>query len=264
VNKLFPSAREAVADVRDGVSLGVGGFGLSGIPWILIGALLEQGATRLTVVSNNCGVDGAGLGLLLEAHRVDRVIASYVGENREFARQYLSGELHVELTPQGTLAERLRAGGSGIGAFYTPTGVGTQVADGGLPWRYHADGSIAEASTPKEVRQFGGRNMVLEEGIRTDVALIRAAVADAAGNARFHAAARNFNVPVAMAGGVTIVEAERIVPVGAIDPDDVHLPGIFVQRVVALSPEESGRKDIEKRTTRPRPSGDSAHPKESR
>ena len=252
MNKLFANAAEAVADVSDGASLGVGGFGLSGIPWILIKALLDQGAAGLTVVSNNCGVDGAGLGLLLEAHRIDRVIASYVGENKEFARQYLAGELHVELTPQGTLAERLRAGGSGIGGFYTPTGVGTEVADGGLPWRYHPDGSIAEASTPKEVRDFGGRKMVLEEGINTDVALVRAAVADSAGNARFHAAARNFNVPVAMAGAVTILEAEEIVAVGAIDPDDVHLPGIFVQRVIALSAEEAQRKDIEKRTIRPR------------
>ncbi len=250
---MFATAAEAVADVHDGASLGVGGFGLSGIPWILIEAVLHQGATALTVVSNNCGVDGAGLGLLLEAHRVDRVIASYVGENKEFARQYLAGELHVELTPQGTLAERLRAGGSGIGGFYTPTGVGTQVADGGLPWRYHPDGTIAEASTPKEVRDFGGRKMVLEEGIHTDVALVRAAVADSAGNARFHAAARNFNVPVAMAGAVTILEAEQIVPVGTIDPDDVHLPGIFVQRVVPLSSDQAHRKEIEKRTIRPRP-----------
>ncbi len=252
MNKLFASAAAAVADVRDGAVVGVGGFGLSGIPWVLITALLDQGATGLTVVSNNCGVDGAGLGLLLEAHRIDRVIASYVGENKEFARQYLSGELHVELTPQGTLAERLRAGGSGIGGFYTPTGVGTQVADGGLPWRYHPDGTIAQASPPKEVREFHGRKMVLEEGIHTDVALVRAAVADAAGNARFHAAARNFNVPVAMAGSVTIVEAEAIVPIGAIGPDDVHLPGIFVQRVVALSPAQAAAKDIEKRTVRPR------------
>ncbi len=254
MNKIVASAAEAVADVQDGASLAVGGFGLSGIPWVLIGALLDQGATRLTVVSNNCGVDGAGLGLLLEANRIERVIASYVGENREFARQYLAGELHVELTPQGTLAERLRAGGSGIGGFYTPSGVGTQVADGGLPWRYHPDGSIAEASRPKEVRDFHGRPMVLEEGIRTDVALVRAAVADAAGNARFHAAARNFNVPAAMAGGICILEAEEIVPIGAIDPDDVHLPGIFVQRVVALTSEQAISKVVEKRTVRARPS----------
>lgn len=250
MNKLVPSAAEAVADIAHGSSLAVGGFGLSGIPWTLIQALLEQGAGGLTVVSNNCGVDGAGLGLLLEAHRIDRVIASYVGENKEFARQYLAGELHVELTPQGTLAERLRAGGSGIGAFYTPAGVGTQVADGGLPWRYAADGSIAEASKPKEVRAFGGRPMVLEEGIRTDLALVRAAQADAAGNARFHAAAGNFNLPVAMAGGITILEAEEIVPIGAIAPDDVHLPGIFVQRVVALTHDQATAKRIEKRTVR--------------
>ncbi len=255
MNKIVASAVAAVADVPDGASLAVGGFGLSGIPWVLIRALLDQGATGLTVVSNNCGVDGAGLGLLLEAHRIDRVIASYVGENKEFARQYLAGELHVELTPQGTLAERLRAGGSGIGAFYTPTGVGTQVADGGLPWRYHPDGSIAEASKPKEVREFHGRAMVLEEGIHTDVALVRAAVADSAGNARFHAAARNFNVPAAMAASITILEAEEIVPVGSIGPDDVHLPGIFVQRVIVLDPQQARTKNIEKRTTRARASG---------
>ena len=149
LNKLVGSPAEAVADIPDGASLAVGGFGLAGIPWFLIDALLEQGASDLTIVSNNCGVDGGGLGLLLESHRIARVIASYVGENKEFARQYLSGELTVELTPQGTLAERLRAGGSGIGAFFTPTGVGTLVADGGLPWRYHPDGSVALASPPE-------------------------------------------------------------------------------------------------------------------
>ncbi len=250
MDKIVASAAAAVADIPPGSSIAVGGFGLAGIPSVLITALLEQGAGDLTVVSNNCGVDGAGLGLLLSAGRVRRVIASYVGENREFARQYLAGELHVELTPQGTLAERMRAGGSGIGAFFTPTGVGTQVADGGLPWRYHPDGTVAEASLPKEVRTFGGREMVLEEGIRTDLAFVRAAVADAAGNARFHAAARNFNVPAAMAGAITILEAERIVPVGALAPDDVHLPGIFVQRVVALSPEQAADKSVEKRTVR--------------
>jgi 3-oxoacid CoA-transferase subunit A len=250
MNKVSGSAAEAVADIPAGASLAVGGFGLSGIPWMLIQALLDQGATGLSVVSNNCGVDGAGLGLLLEGHRIERVIASYVGENKEFARQYLAGELHVELTPQGTLAERLRAGGSGIGGFFTPTGVGTQVADGGLPWRYRPDGSLAEVSAPKETRDFGGRTMVLEEGIRTDFALVRAAQADSAGNARFHAAARNFNVPVAMAGNITILEAEEVVPVGAIGPDDVHLPGIFVQRVVALTPEQAAAKQIEKRTVR--------------
>lgn len=253
VNKLVSCAAEAVADIPDGASLAVGGFGLAGIPWFLIEALLEQGAGDLRIVSNNCGVDGAGLGLLLEAHRISRVIASYVGENKEFARQYLSGELTVELTPQGTLAERLRAGGSGIGAFFTPTGVGTLVADGGLPWRYHPDGSVALASPPKEVRTFGGRQMLLEESIVTDYALVRAAVADRAGNCVFHAAARNFNPPAAMAGRLTIVEAEEVVEVGDLNPDDVHLSGIFVQRVVALTPEQASRKGIEKRTTRPRP-----------
>lgn len=252
LDKVVDSAVEAVADIGDGASLAVGGFGLAGIPWFLIDALLEQGAADLTIVSNNCGVDGAGLGLLLEAGRIGRVIASYVGENREFGRQYLAGELTVELTPQGTLAERLRAGGSGIGAFFTPTGVGTFVAEGGLPWRYHPDGTVALSSPPKEVRSFGGREMVLEEAIVTDFALIRAAVVDRAGNCRFHAAARNFNPPAAMAGRVTVVEAEEIVDVGELDPDEVHLPGIFVQKILQLTPEQALRKDIEKRTVRPR------------
>lgn len=252
IDKVVGSAAEAVSDIPDGASLAVGGFGLAGIPWFLIGALLEQGAGELTVVSNNCGVDGAGLGLLLEAGRISRVIASYVGENKEFARQYLSGELTLELTPQGTLAERMRAGGSGIGAFFTPTGVGTLVADGGLPWRYHPDGSVAVASPPKEVRTLGGKEMVLEESIVTDYALVRAAVVDKAGNCKFHAAARNFNPPAAMAGRVTVVEAEKVVEVGELHPDEVHLPGIFVKRIVALTPEQAAHKDIEKRTIRRR------------
>jgi 3-oxoacid CoA-transferase subunit A len=250
LDKVVASAEAAVADVADGSSLAVGGFGLSGIPWILIEALLDHGAADLTVVSNNCGVDGAGLGLLLAERRISRVIASYVGENREFARQFLSGELQVELTPQGTLAERLRAGGCGIGAFFTPTGVGTLVADGGLPWRYHPDGSVAVASQPKEVRTFGGVQQVLEESIATDFALVRAAVADRHGNCIFHTAARNFNPPAAMAGRVTIVEAERVVEAGAISPDAVHLPGVYVHRVVELTAEQAERKQIEKRTVR--------------
>lgn len=258
LDKTVGSAADAIRDIPDGASLAVGGFGLAGIPWFLIEALLAQGARDLTVVSNNCGVDGAGLGLLLEARRINRVIASYVGENKEFARQYLAGELTVELTPQGTLAERLRAGGSGIGAFFTPTGTGTLVADGGLPWRYHADGTVALASPPKEVRVFNGRQMLLEESIVTDYALVRAAVADKAGNCVFHAAARNFNPPAAMAGRITVVEAERVVDVGELHPDDIHLPGVFVQRVVALTPEQAARKEIEKRTTRPRPPRESA------
>jgi 3-oxoacid CoA-transferase subunit A len=253
LNKVVGSAAEAVADIPNGASLAVGGFGLAGIPWFLIEALLEQGASDLTIVSNNCGVDGAGLGLLLEARRINRVIASYVGENKEFGRQYLAGELTVELTPQGTLAERLRAGGSGIGAFFTPTGVGTLVAEGGLPWRYHPDGTVALASPPKEVRTFGGQEMVLEESIVTDYGLVRAAVVDKAGNCRFHAAARNFNPPAAVSGRTTVVEAERVVEVGEMHPDDIHLPGIFVKRIVALTPKQAIHKDIEKRTTRPRP-----------
>ena len=249
-DKLFDSAAAAVADVRDGASVAVGGFGLAGIPWILIEALLEQGASELTVVSNNCGVDGAGLGLLLENRRISRVIASYVGEHKEFARQYLAGELTVELTPQGTLAERLRAGGAGIGAFYTPTGAGTLVEHGGIPWRYDAEAVVVQASPPKETRTFQGRPMVLEESIVTDVALIRAAVVDRAGNCVFHAAARNFNPTVATAGRLTIVEAEQVVDVVVLGPDEIHLPGVFVQRVVELTPEQAQRKSIEQRTVR--------------
>ncbi|SDO71159.1 CoA transferase subunit A [Lentzea jiangxiensis] len=252
LDKVVGGPAEAVAGIRSGSSVAVGGFGLAGIPWFLIEALLHQGADDLTIVSNNCGVDGAGLGLLLEHRRISRVIASYVGENKEFARQYLAGELTVELTPQGTLAERLRAGGSGIGAFYTPTGVGTLVSEGGLPWRHHPDGTVALASPPKEVRTFHGKEMVLEESIVTDTALVRAAVADRAGNCVFHAAARNFNPAAAMAGRFTVVEAERVVEAGEIHPDQVHLPGVFVQSVVALTPEQAARKDIEKRTTRAR------------
>jgi 3-oxoacid CoA-transferase subunit A len=252
MDKVVGSAAEAVADIRDGSSIGVGGFGLSGIPWILIDALLGQGATDLTVVSNNCGVDGAGLGVLLGEHRIARVIASYVGENKEFARQFLAGELEVQLTPQGTLAEKLRAGGAGIPAFYTPTGVGTPVSEGGLPWRYGPEGDVVLASPGKEVRTFGGRECVLEDSITTDFALVRAAVGDRHGNLVFTKAARNFNPVVAMAGAVTIAEVEELVDPGQIDPDDVHLSGIFVQRVVALSAEQAADKRIERRTVRPR------------
>ncbi len=250
MDKLVASASEAVADVPDGASLAVGGFGLSGIPWVLVAALLEQGASSLTVVSNNCGVDGAGLGVLLAKRRIDRVIASYIGDNKEFARQFLGGELQVELTPQGTLAERLRAGGAGIPAFFTATGVGTLVAEGGLPWKYDEEGRVEVVSPPKEVREFGPRLYLLEEAIVTDFALVRAAIADRHGNAVFHAAAPNFNPVVATAGRITVVEAERVVEPGEIAPSDVHLPGVFVQRVVALTPQEAADKRIEKRTVR--------------
>ncbi|CQR61218.1 CoA transferase subunit A [Streptomyces leeuwenhoekii] len=250
MNKVRPSAAEAVADIPDGASLAVGGFGLSGVPDVLIRALHDQGAGGLEVVSNNCGVDGRGLGVLLAAGRIARVTGSYVGENKEFARQYLSGELEVELTPQGTLAERLRAGGAGIPAFYTPAGVGTQVARGGLPWRYAADGSVAVASPPKETRDFAGRPHVLEHGITTDYALVRAWRGDRHGNLVFRRAAANFNPLAAMAGRITIAEVEELVEPGGLRPDEVHLPGIYVQRVVELSPAEAADKQIEKRTVR--------------
>jgi 3-oxoacid CoA-transferase subunit A len=247
MDKTVATAAEAVADIPDGASLAVGGFGLCGIPFVLIEALLEQGTGGLRTVSNNCGVDGTGLGKLLDAGRIARTTGSYVGENREFARQFLAGELEVELCPQGTLAERLRAGGAGIPAFYTPAGVGTPVADGGLPWRYAADGSIAVGSPPKEVREFDGDRFVLERAIVTDFALVRAAIGDRHGNLVYAASAQNFNPLCAMAGRVTIAEVERLVEPGEIPPEQVHTPGVFVRRVVAVGAEG---KTIEKRTTR--------------
>jgi 3-oxoacid CoA-transferase subunit A len=248
VNKVSASAAAAVADIPDGASLAVGGFGLSGVPEVLVRALHDQGATGLRVVSNNCGVDGRGLGVLLAAGRIARVTGSYVGENKEFARQYLSGELEVELTPQGTLAERLRAGGAGIPAFYTPAGVGTQVARGGLPWRYAPDGSVSVASPAKETREFAGRPHVLEHGITTDYALVRAWRGDRHGNLCFRRAAANFNPLAAMAGKVTIAEVEELVEPGELAPDDVHLPGVFVQRLVVLTPEQAADKPVERLT----------------
>jgi 3-oxoacid CoA-transferase subunit A len=247
VDKVVATAAEAVADIGDGASLAVGGFGVCGIPHVLIQALLELGSTDLETVSNNCGLDEAGLGVLLSAKRIRRTIGSYVGENREFARQYLGGELEVELTPQGTLAERLRAGGTGIPAFYTPAGVGTLIAEGGLPWRYNSNGSVALASPPKEIREFGGRRYVLERGIVTDFALVRAARGDRHGNLSYDASARNFNPLCAMAGRITIAEVEKLVEPGELDPEQVHTPGVFVQRVVEVG--EAG-KLIEKRTVR--------------
>jgi 3-oxoacid CoA-transferase subunit A len=257
-DKVFSSAAEAVADIASGSSLAVGGFGLCGIPDVLIGALHDKGVDDLRVVSNNCGVDGWGLGVLLADHRISRVIASYVGENKEFARQFLSGELEVELTPQGTLAERMRAGGAGIPAFYTVTGVGTQVADGGLPWRYAPDGSVSVASPPKETREFdlGGerRTYVLEESIVTDFALVHAWKGDRSGNLVFRESARNFNPLCATAGKVTVAQVEELVDIGEIRPEDVHVPGVYVQRVVDVAGQTEKR--IERRTTRPRPGSD--------
>ncbi len=253
IDKVVPDPVDAVADIADGASLAVGGFGVCGVPETLIEAVVKTGAARLSVVSNNCGLDGVGLGLLLNERRIARATSSYVGENAEFARQYLAGELEVELVPQGTLAERMRAGGCGIPAFYTLGGVGTLVSDGGLPWRYDPDGSVALASPSKEVRRFGERDYVLEEAIVCDFALVHAWRADRVGNLVFKESARNFNPLCAMAGKVTIVEAEEVLATGELPPDEVHLPGIFVQRVVPLP--AGIDKRIEKRTVRPRPAG---------
>jgi 3-oxoacid CoA-transferase len=223
----------------------VGGFGLCGIPMDFISALATRGVRGLRIVSNNCGVDGWGLGVLLEAGQIARMTSSYMGEHTEFARRFMSGELEVELVPQGTLAERLRAGGAGIPAFYTPVGAGTEIASSGIPLRYAADGSVAMYSGPHEVRILDGDEVVLERAITCDFGLVHAAAADTEGNLVFHSTARNFNPLCAMAGRLTIAEAEEIVPVGSLDPDEIHLPGIFVQRVVPASPRTPKR--VEKR-----------------
>src|SRR5437764_7299640 len=249
MNKVVTDPEAAVAVIPDGASIAVGGFGLCGIPMGLIDALHRSGTRQLSVVSNNCGVDDWVLGVLLKAGRISRMTSSYVGENKEFARQYLAGELEVELTPQGTLAERLRAGGSGIPAFFTATGVGTQIAEGGLPWRYAADGSVAVASPAKETRQYGERDYVLEDAITTDFGLVHALLGDRHGNLVFHESARNFNPLCAMAGRVTIAEVEQLVEPGGLDADRIHLPGVFVQRVVHVP---AGEKRIERRTVRPK------------
>jgi 3-oxoacid CoA-transferase subunit A len=228
VNKLFPSAAEALKGVvQDGQLMAVGGFGLCGIPEALIDALRDSGVKGLTVISNNAGVDGLGLGKLLETRQITKMISSYVGENKEFERQFLAGELAVEFTPQGTLAEKLRAGGAGIPAFFTKTGVGTQVAEG------------------KELREFDGETYVMEHALVPAVSLVKAFRADKSGNLQFRLTARNFNPVVAMAGKVCIVEVEHLVETGEIAPDDVHLPGIYVNRIVHNPNPE---KRIEKRT----------------
>ncbi len=254
LDKVVATAAEAVADIASGSSIAAGGFGLSGIPQQLVTALHELGSDNLSVVSNNCGVDDWGLGILLRDRRIARMTSSYVGENKEFARQYLSGELEVELTPQGTLAERLRAGGCGIPAFFTATGVGTQVAEGGMPWRYATDGSVAVASPPKETRSFTvrgeTRDYVLEQGIVCDFALVHAWKGDRQGNLVFHESARNFNPLCAMAGRITIAQVEHLVEPGELDADSIHLPGVFVQRVVHVGADIEKR--IERRTVRQR------------
>ena len=230
MNKIYPSAEAALADVvKDGQTIAVGGFGLCGIPEALIEALMRSGVRNLTAISNNAGTDGFGLGKLLTTRQIRKMISSYVGENAEFERQYLSGELELEFTPQGTLAEKLRAGGAGIPAFFTRTGLGTIVAEG------------------KEVREFDGRKYVMERSLTADIGLIKAWKGDAAGNLVYRKTSRNFNPMVAMAGRVTVAEVEVMVGVGEIDPDHVHTPGIFVQRIVHNPDPE---KRIEQRTTR--------------
>jgi 3-oxoacid CoA-transferase subunit A len=231
MNKVYPNAHKALEDiVKDGQTFAVGGFGLCGIPEALIEALRDTGVRGLTCISNNAGVDGFGLGLLLATRQVSKMISSYVGENKEFERQYLSGELELEFTPQGTLAEKLRAGGAGIPAFFTRTGVGTLVSEG------------------KEIRDFDGKPYVMERSLTADVSLVKAWKADKAGNLVYRRTARNFNPMCAMAGRVTVAEVEHIVEAGEIDPDDVHTPGIFVQRIVLNAQPE---KRIEQRTIRP-------------
>jgi 3-oxoacid CoA-transferase len=256
MDKVVQSPAEAVAGTVDGCSLSVGGFGLCGIPSVLIRALLDSGVKDLRVVSNNCGVDDWGLGLLLSARRITRMTASYVGENKEFERQYLRGELEVELIPQGTLAEKLRAGGSGIPAFFTATGVGSQVSAGGLPIKYDSTGATVIASAPKETRhlEFAGRQReyVLENAITCDFGLVRAWKGDSHGNLVFHKSARNFNPLAAMAGRFTIAEVEELVQPGELEPDEIHLPGIYVHRVLPLTAEQAADKRIEKLTVRRR------------
>ncbi|WP_327241788.1 CoA transferase subunit A [Streptomyces sp. NBC_01320] len=250
MDKVVDNARAAVAGIRDGAFLSVGGFGLCGIPSVLIGELHAAGVSDLEVASNNCGVDDFGLGILLRDGRIRRVIASYVGENKEFERQYLSGELELELTPQGTLAERLRAGGSGIPGFYTTTGVGTVVAKGGLPWLYGRDGSVIKASPPKESKTFRvagtEQESILEHGIVTDFGLVRAWKGDRHGNLVFRQSARNFNPLCAMAARFTIAEVEELVEPGRLTPDEIHLPGIHVHRVLPLTEEQAADKHIER------------------
>lgn len=243
--QFYDRSAECVADIPDGAKLLVGGFGLCGIPENLIHAIKEKGVKQLTCVSNNAGVDDFGLGLLLQTHQIKRMVSSYVGENAEFERQFLAGELEVELTPQGTLAERLRAGGAGVPAFYTPTAFGTLVHHGGAPIKYNSNGEVEVASKPRELRVFNNRNYIMEEAITGDYALIKGWKADSHGNMVFRMASRNFNVPMAKAAKITIAEVEEIVD--ELTPEDIHLPGIFIQRVVQG---ENYEKRIERHTVR--------------
>ena len=256
-SKVVASAADAVADIPDGASLCVGGFGLCGIPEKLINALVEQGATGLTAVSNNAGVDDFGLGLLLQSRQIKRMVSSYVGENKLFEELYLTGQLEVELTPQGTLAERLRAGGAGIPAFFTRTAFGTQIQEGGVAIKYGPGGAAADdveiRSEPREARAFDGQDYVMERAITGDYALVKAWKADTRGNLVFRGTARNFNPECARAGRVCIAEVEEVVPAGALHPNDIHVPGIFVDRVVLG---EGYEKRIEKRTVTEPAAGD--------
>ena len=245
MDKVKKSQIDAVRDIPDGATILAGGFGLCGIPENAIAALRELGTKGLIVVSNNCGVDDFGLGILLRNKQIKKMISSYVGENKEFERQYLTGELEVELTPQGTLAERLRAGGAGIPAFYTPTGVHTAISDGGLPVLYNPDGTVKKFSDKKEIRAFDGKDYVLEPAIRAEFALVKAWKGDRHGNLVFRHTAMNFNPMMATAADVTIAEVEELVEVGDIDPDHVHTPGIFVHRIFQG---EKYEKRIERRT----------------
>jgi 3-oxoacid CoA-transferase subunit A len=251
MDKVVLTAVEAVADIPSGAIIAAGGFGICGIPTALIDALVERGITDLEIISNNCGIDGVGLGRLLDNKQIRRIVASYVGENKEFAHQYLSGELEVELTPQGTLAERLRAAGVGIPAFYTVTGMGTQVAMGGLPWLYESDGSVTVESPAKLTTEFDGRTYLLERALPADFALVRAWKGDRHGNLVFRKAARNFNPVCAMAGKIAIAEVEHMVEPGELDPDSIHLPGVYIDRVVPLTAAQAVDKGIERLTTRP-------------
>ncbi|CAI9740342.1 succinyl-CoA:3-ketoacid:3-ketoacid coenzyme A transferase 1, mitochondrial-like [Octopus vulgaris] len=255
--QFYESVEEIVSDIPDGAKLLVGGFGLCGIPENLIDGLLKSKVKDLTVVSNNAGVDDFGLGLLLKQKQIKRMISSYVGENAEFEKQYLSGELEVELTPQGTLAEKIRAGGAGIPAFFTPTAFGTLIHEGGAPIKYKSDGDVALASPTRENRVFNGVNYIMEEAITGDYALIKAWKADRAGNLIFRKTARNFNPPMAKAGQITIAEVEEIVDVGAFAPEDIHLPHIYVQRVIQGSHYE---KRIERLRLRKEGKADSKPP----
>ncbi|KAH8324932.1 hypothetical protein KR074_008799, partial [Drosophila pseudoananassae] len=229
--KIYECAIDAVEDVQDGAKILFGGFGICGIPEKMIAALKEKGVKNITGVSNNGGVDDAGLGVLIKGKQVSKIIGSYVGENKELVRQYLAGELAVELTPQGTLAEKIRAGGAGIPAFYTPTGFATLVQEGGAPVKYSSDGKVEIASEKKPVKEFNGRCYVMEESIFADFAFVKAQKADPLGNLVFNKTARNFNAPMCRAAKITVAEVEELVPIGALSPDEIHVPGIYVKRI---------------------------------